>query len=366
MQGGIMKAVILVGGKATRLLPLTANTPKAMVPVVNIPFLESVMINLKKSGVDHVILAQSHLAQPIRDYFGDGRRFNIRIDYVVEANPLGTAGAVKNCEIYLDRPFLVLNGDIFTDLDMAQLVRYHDSNHALATIALTPVADPTSYGLIETHSRGRVTRFLEKPTWDQVTTNMINAGTYVLEPEVLGFIPFQTNFSFERELFPLLLKQMEPLYAYPSPAYWMDIGTPAKYQQLHRDILQGKVSHPGFILSRKTTIGAGSRLHETVVAEGPVVIGDRCSIGKNVYLEGPLVLGPDCVIEDGATIKDSVTWYGTKIEASSYVTGSLVANQCTLKNGCRLENVILGDRVTVSPYVIVPPQSNVEPGTIVA
>ena len=181
-----MKAVILVGGEATRLVPLTCNTPKAMVPVLNTPFLEHVIHHLSEHQVRDVILAQRHLSQPIKGYFGNGSQFGLRLGYTVEDAPLGTAGAVKNAEKYLDDAFLVLNGDIFTDLDISAMIGFHQERKAKATIALTPVDDPTSYGLIETNAQGRVTRFLEKPKWSEVTTNMINAGTYVLEPEVLS------------------------------------------------------------------------------------------------------------------------------------------------------------------------------------
>ena len=195
-----MKAVILVGGEATRLLPLTCNRPKAMVPVLNIPFLEHVIRYLSKHQIKDIILAQSHLSQPIKSYFGDGSQFGVKLSYTVEDAPLGTAGAVKNTERYLGETFLVLNGDIFTDLDITAMISFHLERRAKATIALTPVDDPTSYGLIETDAQERVMRFLEKPSWSQVTTNMINAGTYVLEPDVLTHIPPQTNFTFERDL----------------------------------------------------------------------------------------------------------------------------------------------------------------------
>lgn len=196
-----MKAVILVGGGATRLLPLTCHIPKAMVPVLNTPFLEYVISYLSRHQVKDIILAQGHLQQS-ESYFGDGSQFGVRLSYLKEDTPLGTAGAVKNAEAYLVESFLVLNGDIFTDLDIMAMINFHRERKARVTIALTPVSDPTSYGLIETDAQGRVTRFLEKPSWNQVTTNMINAGCYVLEPEVLAHIPVQVNFSFERDLFP--------------------------------------------------------------------------------------------------------------------------------------------------------------------
>ena len=199
-----MKAVILVGGKGTRLLPLTCNTPKPMVPVMNRPFMEYVIRHLGEHMANDVIMAMDYLPKAIEGYFGDGSKFNKSIRYCVENNPMDTAGAVKNTECYINarESFLVLNGDIFTNLDFTDMMRYHREKKAKVTIALTPVPDPTNYGLIETTPEGRITRFLEKPKPEEVTTNMINAGTYILEPEVLDYIPKDTSWSFERKLFP--------------------------------------------------------------------------------------------------------------------------------------------------------------------
>lgn len=208
-----MKAVILVGGFGTRLKPLSINVPKAMMPVINIPFLEYVIRRLAIHNITHIVLAISHLAEPIEDYLGDGSRFGVNLIYSVEDTALGTAGAVKNAERYLDEAFFVLNGDIFTDLDLTSMMTSHLQRKALITIALTPVEDPTQYGLIDTDARNRVSRFLEKPGLEQVTTNMINAGTYILQPEVLADIPSRTNFSFEHQVFPPLLERGESIYA---------------------------------------------------------------------------------------------------------------------------------------------------------
>jgi len=180
-----MKAIILTGGEATRLRPLTCNTPKAMVPVLNTPFLEHVIRHLSQHQVREIVLTLSHRQQPIKRYFRDGSQFGVRLSYTIEDTPLGTAGAVKNAEKYLDETFLVLNGDIFTDLDITAMIQFHRDRKAKVTIALTPVDDPTSYGLVETDAQSRITRFLEKPKPSEITTNMINAGTYILEPDVL-------------------------------------------------------------------------------------------------------------------------------------------------------------------------------------
>ena len=361
-----MKAVILIGGEATRLRPLTCNTPKAMVPVLNTPFLEHVIGYLSWHQAKEIVLALSRSQESIQSYYGDGSQFGVRLNYTVEDTPLGTAGAVKNTEKYLDETFLVLNGDIFTDLDITAMIGFHRERKAKATIALTPVDDPTSYGLIETNTQGRVTRFLEKPEWSEVTTNMINAGTYVLEPEVLAQIPPQANFSFERELFPLLLDHGEPVYAFPSSAYWIDIGTPEKYLQLHRDLLSGKSSQYPLAPGEEILIGEHSDIHATAQIKGAVVIGGNCSIGRKVKLTGPVVIGTGCTILEDTVIEESIIWRNTRLGQRVNLKNSIVADNCYLEANSVIEDSVLGDNVTVASGYKLEPGSKIWPGTSLA
>ena len=358
-----MKAVILVGGKATRLLPLTCNIPKAMLPVLNTPFLEHVIRHLSRHEVKDIILAQGHLAQPIEGYLGDGSQFGVRLHYSIEDTPLGTCGAVKKAEEYLDETFLVMNGDIFTDLDITAMLDFHQARKAKVTIALTPVDDPTSYGLIETDAEGRVTRFLEKPGWNEVTTNMINAGTYVIEPEVLSQVPSETAFSFERELFPQLLARGEPIYAYPSPAYWIDIGTPDKYLQLHRDLLTGKCRE--YDLTSGKESGGQTDIHPTVQIKGPAVIGANCVIGAGVKLIGPVVLGDGCTILADSVIEDSVIWQNARLGPRVNLKSSILADNCCLNAGSVCRDSVLSDNVTVATDCKLEPGSQIWPGMTV-
>ncbi len=359
-----MKAVILVGGEAIRLRPLTCNIPKALVPVLNTPFLEHVIRHLGKHQVKDIVLAQGHLAQPIESYFGDGSQFGVRLTYVVEKTPLGTAGAIKNVERYLDETFLGLNGDIFTDLDITAVIDFHRERKAKATIALTPVEDPTAYGLIETDDRGRVTRFLEKPDRSEVTTNMINAGTYVLEPDVLTQIPPQTKVSIERETFPQLLARGAPVYAYPSSAYWMDMGTPEKYLQLHRDLLSGSSEH--YARGEEVIIGSHCNVYPTAQIKGPAVIGDNCFIGENVKLTGPVVIGSGCTILEGTAIEDAVIWHNVQVGPRAELKHSIVADHCRLNDSCSIEDSVLGDNVAVPSGCKLEPGSKIWPGTTIA
>ncbi len=363
-----MKAIILVGGKATRLLPLTSNTPKAIVPVLNIPFLEHVIRYLSQHQIKDIILAQGYLAQPIEGYLGDGSRLGVRLSYVGEDTPLGTAGAVKNAARYLDETFLVLNGDVFTDLDITAMIDFHRQRKAKVTIAITPVDDPTSYGLIETGADGRVIRFLEKPSRSEVLrrrANMINAGTYVLEADVLAQIPLRTEVSFEHEVFPQLLAEKKPVYAYSSPAYWIDIGTPEKYLQLHRDLLSGKCQQCVLAPGEEIAIGEHSDIHPTAQIKGPAVIGANCSIGRGVRLTGPVVIGDGCTILEDSLIEDSVIWRNARLGPRVSLKKAILADNCYLNEGSSGEGVVLGDNVTVASNGKLEPGSKIEPGTTV-
>jgi mannose-1-phosphate guanylyltransferase len=354
-----MQALILVGGEATRLRPLTCNTPKSMVPVLNTPFLEHVISYLGRHGASEIVLAQGYLSKPMDDYFQDGSRFGIKLTYALETRPMGTAGAVKNAEPYLRERFLVLNGDIFTDLDITAMLDFHQSRNARATIALTPVEDPSAYGLIETTSDGRVTRFMEKPNSDQITTNMINAGTYILEKEILKRIPPGTNYSFERQLFPQLLESGEPIYAYPSSAYWMDIGTPEKYLQLHRDIMRGEVKGYSLVQGKVVKIGTGCNIHADTQLAGPVVIGNNCVINRGVKLFGPVVIGPGSTIAEDAVIETSILWHNGRIGTRVNLNECLVANDCVLEANIYAEKSVIGDHVNLSRNTRLGPGSRI-------
>ena len=360
-----MKAVILVGGRATRLLPLTCNTPKSMVPVQNKPFMEYVIGHLGRHQIGEIIMALSHLSEPIMDYFQHGHKFGCRISYALEDEPLGTAGAIKNALDCPDGPFLVLNGDIFNDLDLTAMIRFHQERKAKATIALTPVANPSAYGLVETDPQGRVTRFLEKPSPEQITTNMINAGTYVLEPEVLDYIPAKTNVSIERRVFPELVASGQPVYGYPSSSYWIDIGTPAKYLKLNQDLLgENNASTAG---NSEAPISSGTDCHidQTAHLEGPVVIGNGCQIRPRAVIHGPAVIGHGCIIKEDARVEESIIWQNTEIGTGAKLKKSIVANNCRLDSRSMLEESVLGDNVVIGSNLKLGPGSKIWARTVI-
>jgi mannose-1-phosphate guanylyltransferase len=365
-----MKAVILVGGEGTRLRPLTYNTTKAMVPVLNKPFLEHLLSYIKGHGVTDIILALSYLPHHIQGHFGDGAKMSLSLSYFIEKEPLGTAGAVKNAESYLDDTFLMLNGDVFTDLDITAMIEFHRERKAEVTIATTPVDDPTAYGLIETDADGRITRFLEKPSWEEVTTNMVNAGIYVLEPDILTRIPPQKNVSIEKETFQQLLAQGKLMYAYSSSAYWLDMGTPEKYLRLNHDLLLGKAPSL-FRATGGVQTGDGSQVSPSADIKAPVIIGEECVIGPEVVIKGPAVLGPKCEIDQGATIDGAVLWDDVMVGKKVTLRNCIAASHSEIHQGSEvLDNCVLGDKVVVgknnklSKGTRIGPNKRIAPGSI--
>lgn len=339
-----MKAVILVGGEGLRLRPLTCNIPKPMVPIVNRPFLEHLLDYLKQHHIDEVLLCLFYLPDQIRRHFGDGEAFGVKLKYAVEDTPLGTAGAVKNVEQELDDTFFVFNGDIFTDMDLTALLAFHRENKASATIALTPVENPTIYGVVECDERGRVLRFVEKPSWDAVTTNMINAGVYVLEPDVLELVPAATHYMFEYGLFPALLERRRPVFGYPSSAYWMDIGTPQKYLDLHHHLLMGRtpVRFSGHVVAPSVWLGRGCTVDPSAKLEGPLVVGEGCAIELGAEVSGPTVLGPSCTIGQQCIIEGSVLWRNVRLGCGAALKNSIVASDVVIGEDAWASDAVIG------------------------
>ena len=341
-----MKAVILAGGEGTRLRPLTLQVPKPVVPIANVPFLGYQLDLLRRHGISEAILSLGYRPHKIEAELGDGSRFGIRLRYVVEQSPLGTGGAFKNAEPFLDGPAVVFNGDILCDFDLTEILRSHRRRAATATLTLTRVDNPSAYGLVETGEGGRVARFLEKPGREQVTCDTINAGLYVLEPEVLKTIPAGVNTSFERKVFPGLLAGGLPVYAFISPGYWIDIGTPQKYLQAHRDIFEGRFAAPvsGFRFNP-------AEPPQQEDCDSPVrnsAIASSARIGKDARILGSAI-DQDCRVGERAIVEDAVLWKGVQVGEGAQLRG------CILGNGCRIgphavvgEGVVLGDNVRLS------------------
>ncbi len=360
-----MKAVILVGGEGTRLRPLTCNTSKAMVPILNMPFLEYLMQYLKEHGIRDIILAMSYLPGRIQDYFGDGAKWGLHLTYLVEEEPLGTAGAVKNAEASLDEPFFVLNGDVLTAIDLTAMANRHREVKPEVSIALTPVDNPTIYGVVETITEGMVKRFVEKPGWEEVTTNMINAGIYIVEPQVLGHIPPQTPSSFERNIFPQLLKMGKPILGYISDNYWIDIGTPEKYIKVQHDLLEGKAPslfHYWGKVNKSGKVRSKSTIHPSAEIEGPVLIGENCVIAKGARVKGPAVLGQRCQVAREASIEGAILWHDSRVGKKVTLSNCVLASHSYIQEGSQvLENCVLGDNVVIGKNNKLAPGTRVWP-----
>ncbi len=359
------KAVILVGGEATRLRPLTCNTPKIMVPVLNRPFFEHLVGYLKVHNIIDIVLAVGKSPEQIQDYFGDGSKLGVKITYSIEDFPMGTAGAVKNAERFLDDSFIVFNGDVFTDIDLSVMMQLHHKNKATASLALTPVDNPTIYGVVETDSQGRVKRFTEKPSRDKVTTNMINAGIYILEPDILNYITPNAFSMFEHDVFPPLLEKGQAIYGYPFQDYWIDIGTPDKYLRLQHDLLRRYVGDKGIKFEGESFVHSSARI------EGPALIGEACFIDRNSMVRGPAVLGTRCRAEEGAVIEGVVLWQDCKIGRGVKLRNCLIASRCyigeesEILDGCILgDDVIIGKGSKLSNGVKIWPGKTIDPGTI--
>jgi len=343
-----MQALILAGGKGTRLRPLTVYTPKPIVPICNRPFLLYQIDTLRRAGITDITLSLSYQPNKIEQLLGDGSDHGVKLKYTVEPQPRGTAGAYKYAEDLIREQTVVLNGDILTDLDLKAVVREHNERNATATIVLTPVDNPQDYGLVETESDGRIRRFLEKPKVNEITCNNINAGTYILEPKVLDFLPAGENYSFEYGLFPDLLARKEPFYAHiPPRTYWIDIGTPQRYLQVHSDLLANAVGRI-HIKDRR------GQFDSATVAEidDLSIIGDDCQIKPGAQIINS-ILGQGCFVEERARIENSVIWPHTRIGTAAQVTSAIVGRGCYIGRSATVApGSVLGDKTSLTDYTL--------------
>ena len=339
-----MQAVILVGGQGTRLRPLTLTVPKPMLPLMNRPFLEFQIGLCRRHGIEEIIMSTAYKPEVFKEHFGDGGRLGVKLTYVTEEEPLDTCGAVKNVERYIDGTFLVFNGDVLTDLDLTNLIAFHRAKKGKASLYLTRVEDPTAYGLVPLDRKGRITEFLEKPSWDQVVTDLINAGTYVLEPELLDRVPPDEPYSFERQLFPGMLEDDIPMYGFPNEAYWMDIGTPAKYLQAHYDILHRMMpfDFEGDEIRPSVWAGEGTVISPEAAVFGPTLIGAGCRVAPHATISSNCVLGPDCVLDEGAHLEGAVLHEGSTVGSES------VLRRCVVSSGVKI-----GERVHISDQAVL-------------
>ncbi|MGZ4754621.1 MAG: sugar phosphate nucleotidyltransferase [Acidimicrobiia bacterium] len=369
-----MKAVILAGGEGTRLRPLTSNQPKPMMPVANRPMMEHIVRLLAEHGFDDIVVTVAFLANHIRTYFGDGSDFGVRMRYATEDSPLGTAGSVRNAADELDETFLVISGDVLTDIDLSAFVKAHRSTGAAGSIALKRVDDPVEFGIVITHDDGSIERFLEKPTWGQVFSDTINTGIYVLEPEVFDFIPKGEIVDFSGDVFPAVLKRGKPLFGYVAEGYWEDVGTLEAYLRAHQDILDGKVNLEidGFRMGEDVWLGEGAEVDPDARIDGPAIIGSNCPIEAGAHIREYTVLGRDVVVKHDASIVRSVVHEHAYLGPAVRLRGTVIGRSCDLRAHAAVEEgAVLGDEcfvgegAVVNPGVKVYPFKTVEAGAVV-
>jgi len=369
-----MKAVILAGGEGTRLRPLTSNQPKPMLPLVNRPMMEHIVRLLAQHGFDDIVVTVAFLANHIRNYFGDGSEFGVRMRYATEDSPLGTAGSVRNAADELDDTFLVISGDVLTDIDLGAFVKAHRDSGAFASIALKRVENPLEFGIVITRPDGMIERFLEKPTWGQVFSDTINTGIYVLEPSVFDLIPEGEVVDFSGDVFPAALAQGRPLLGEVVEGYWEDVGTLEAYLSSHADVLDGRVrvDIDGFQLGPGVWLGEGADVDPDAKIEGPVVIGDNSRVEAGAHLRQYTVLGSDVVVKQHAFLERAVCHDHVYVGPFVRIRGSVIGRSSDLRSHARTEEgVVLGDEcfvgehAVINPGVKVYPFKTVEPGAVV-
>jgi mannose-1-phosphate guanylyltransferase / phosphomannomutase len=339
-----MKAVIMAGGFGTRLRPLTCNTPKPMVPLVNKPMMHHIVALLKKHGLNDIIASLFYTPDAISSYFGDGSAFGVQMQYFRADADYGTAGSVRLATDGLNERILIISGDVLTDFDLQAAIRYHEDKGARATLVLTRAKNPLQFGVVITQNDGRISRFLEKPTWGEVFSDTINTGIYILEPEAIALIPHREEFDFSKDLFPLLLRQDAGLFGYISEGYWRDIGNLNEYQEAHIDALSQAVNIE--IDGRRigsVYVGEGTHLPENLQTSGTVVIGRNCTIAEGVRLSSS-VIGDNCVIGPGAALINSVIWNDAVIGHSVELSSDVVGARCSIgEKAVIAENVFISD-----------------------
>jgi mannose-1-phosphate guanylyltransferase/phosphomannomutase len=369
-----MKAVIMAGGEGSRLRPLTSNQPKPMMPLANRPMMEHIVELLRRHGVDEIVVTLAFMPNAIRTYFGDGREFGVKMVYATEEQPLGTAGSVRNAMDRLNERFLVISGDVLTDIDLSGVMRFHEEREAMATIALVRVDDPLEFGIVITHDDGTIERFLEKPTWGEVFSDTINTGVFVLEPEIFDFIPADRPVDFSSEVFPALLEAGKPMYGAVAEGYWEDVGTLEAYVRAHKDVLDAKVDVdvPGFRLKDGVWLGEGSEIHPDATVEGPSIIGDSCRVEAGARLGPYTVLGDNVRVRAGADLERVVVHDNCYLGNGVRLRGVTIGRAGDLRANVRCdEGVVLGDECFIGENAVVGsgvkvyPFKTVEQGAVV-
>lgn len=371
-----MKAVIMAGGFGTRIQPLTSSMPKPMIPLFNRPIMLHIVELLKKHDITDLVMLLYHQPEIIKKFFRDGADFGVKITYVTPLEDMGTAGAVKAAEKYLDERFMVISGDLLTDFNLKKVLDFHADKQAMATITLTSVKDPLQFGVVITDKEKRITQFLEKPGWGEVISDTINTGIYVLEPEIFNYIPEGENFDFSQDLFPTMLKNKDPLYGFSAKGYWRDIGNTDSYREAYHDIFKGKVNlkideEKQDYVGKDLRIGADVTLEDASGMTGTVVIGDNSQIRGQVQIKDS-VIGRNCTIEAGVKLNRCVLWDNAYVKKGARITDSVICANVRVGQSAVLDEGVIvaddtsiGDEVHIKTDVKIWPRKMIEAGSIV-
>ncbi|HEX9116745.1 MAG TPA: sugar phosphate nucleotidyltransferase [Anaerolineae bacterium] len=362
-----MKAVVMAGGEGSRLRPLTLSRPKPMLPVANRPLLGHILYLLKRHGITDVVVTLQYLANQIQDYFGDGKSFDMNIEYVIEESPLGTAGSVKNAASFVcdDEPFLVISGDALTDFDLSAIVDYHRQHKALVTVALYHVPDPLDYGVVNMDGSGRITQFLEKPGWGEVTSDMVNTGIYVIQPEVLDRVTPGEKVDWAHDVFPKMIGTDETPFGCVADGYWCDVGTLSEYHRGNADLLNGELhlGDLGHHIGGGIWTGGPVEIAPDAQLFGPIYLGEEVKIKGGVVIHGPAVISDYTILDNRVRLDRSVIWRNCYIGEGAELHGSVVGQQCSLKaRVVTFEGSIVADKTVIGEDAVIQPSVKIWPG----
>jgi mannose-1-phosphate guanylyltransferase / phosphomannomutase len=371
-----MKAVVMAGGEGSRLRPLTSSRPKPLVPVANKPVMHHIIDLLRRHGITNVVATLHYLADEIENYFGDGWELGVSMAYVVEDTPMGTAGAVKLAEQLLaGERFVVVSGDALTDIDLSELIAAHERSRAVATIALQRVANPLEFGVVVTNDDGRITRFLEKPSWGEIFSDTINTGIYVLEPEIFEYMEAGKNYDFARDIFPFMLRDGRRVFGHVTSGYWSDIGNLQQYVQANYDAMRRAVQLeiPGAQVRPGVWVDAGATISPEAHVHGPVCIGRNVTIERGAVVEELTSLGASSIVAPNARLHRTIGWEDVYVGEGSSASGCTLADRVIVKDRVTImEGAVIGRGSTLGSGSTVPsniklwPDKSVASGSIVS
>jgi len=353
------KAMVLAAGLGTRLRPLTDLISKPMAPIVNKPVMEHIIELLAEHEFSEIVCNLHWYPEAIKDYFGDGSKWNVNITYSYEPELLGTAGGVKKVESFFEgQTFLILSGDALTDINLTELMNFHKKKEGICTLALTEVDDPSQYGVVITDNDNKITGFQEKPLMGEAKSYMANSGIYVFEPQIFSHIPHASFYDFGRDLYPKLLAEAIPYYGYKHDRYWNDVGSLGQYQQGNFDALEGKVKLkiPGKQINEGIWLGKNCKIEEEVVMIPPIVIGNNCTIKKGAKLYGPIIVGDNTIIDERAIMYRGIKWGSGYIGKDASLIGAIIGYDTKIKSRASvLEKAVIGSKSVIEDGIVIHP-----------